>query len=321
MIQRFLRRVIDRGGVVFVRADDVNRGGVRNCIADVFVVHRGDIPAAEEVDELFRAGDVARVRRDADGIIEDVAAFFRHDVIQLVVLAHAEGRVAAPNHRDGRLARDHLVLDLVHDVGQHHRLLLDEQVLRVLQIGRIGGVEVVPRHHQRNRQRVARGVEHQHVHRVGRIHQRIPAGRRFIHHLRVVEDAHRTPSVRHGVFALRVVALVHKARIDVGDVGNVFPVDLLEQVLLNHALDHVVAGDNHVVARTAHRDFGVHVLVRFKRLIDDLDAGLLLEQVEHFRLDVVAPVVDADGFLRRQRKERAERQRGGKQQHGEFLHV
>ena len=179
----------------------------------------------------------------------------------------------------------------------------------------------MPRHHQRNRQRVARGVEHQHVHRVGRIHQRIPAGRRFIHHLRVVENAHRTPSVRHGVFALRVVALVHEARIDVGDVGNVFPVDLLEQILLNHALDHVVAGDNHVVARTAHRDFGVHVLVRFKRLIDDLDAGLLLEQVEHFRLDVVAPVVDADGFLRRQRKERAEHQRGGEQQHGEFLHV
>ena len=176
------------------------------------------------------------------------------------------------------------------------------------------------RHHQRDGQRVARRVEHQHVHRVGRVHQRFPAGRRFFDHFRVVENAHRAPGIRHGVFALRVIAFVHEARVDVGNVGDVFPVDFLKQVFLNHALDHVVAGNDDVVARTAHRDLGIHVLVGLKRLVDDLDARLLLKQVEHFRLNVVAPVVDVDRFLSRQSKERAERQRGGEEQHGEFLH-
>ena len=175
------------------------------------------------------------------------------------------------------------------------------------------------RHHQRNRQRITRGVEHQHIHRVGRIHQRFPAGRCFIHHFGVVQNAHRAPGVRHGILAVRVVAFIHEARVDVGDIGDILPVDLLEQILLNHALNHVVAGDDDVIAGAAHGDFGVHILVGFKRFVDDLDAGLLLKERQHFRLNIVAPVVDADCFLR-QRKQRAENQRERQQQHSGFLH-
>ena len=61
----------------------------------------------------------------------------------------------------------------------------------------------------------------------------------------------------------------------------------------------------------------VHILVGFKCFVDDLDAGLLLKERQHFRLNIVAPVIDADCFLR-QRKQRAENQRERQQQHSEM---
>lgn len=71
-----------------------------------------------------------------------------------------------------------------------------------------------------------------------------------------------------------------------------------QHVVLNHALDHVVRGEGHVVGGAALFQLDVHFLVGGKAHVVDLDAGFFLKEVDHLWVDVVLPVVDGDGVFR-----------------------
>ena len=114
----------------------------------------------------------------------------------------------------------------------------------------------------------------------------------------------------------------------IGHVRDVVQVQLLHQVLLDEALDHVLGGDDHVIALRAGGQLGVHVLVLGEGDVVHVAAGLLLEDLQHFAVDVVFPVVDLDlrageglvGLGQAGDGQRGHQQRD-QQNDGEFLHV
>ena len=78
--------------------------------------------------------------------------------------------------------------------------------------------------------------------------------------------------------------------VDVLHVRNVVEVQRPEHILVDKARDRVVRRDDHVIARGP--DARIQVFVRVEGVVDDLDAGLLLEPVEQVCVDIFAPVID-----------------------------
>ena len=82
-----------------------------------------------------------------------------------VIVDHGDG-IAGVVHADGRLAADHLIKDLVHDVGLHQRLLRLELLYHLVNLFRGGGVDAVAALECSNGVGIAAVVEHQDVARI-----------------------------------------------------------------------------------------------------------------------------------------------------------
>ena len=286
--------------------------GVGRGVGDVFKVAEGDVRAAEEVDPELGVPLVSGVSGDDPGVQPEVGSLLRKDVFQFVAQILGSHffldveHLAGVDDTDGSLAADHLVADLVYHVGLDERLLVDKLALCGLQLVDVSRVHGEAQELQGDHEGVADAVLHEDFAFVAGIPEIGPFGGRidaqFFDELRVVEDAYRAPGVGDGIFVLRVKCLRH-LDVPVADVlvvRDVVEVDLGQEVVLNHLLDHVVRGADHVVGDGSGLDDGIHFLVGLKHVVGDVDSRLLLEVFDDGIVDVFTPVVDIElvGVLR-----------------------
>ena len=119
--------------------------------------------------------------------------------------------------------------------------------------------------------------------------------------LHVDADAGRAPHVVDGVL---VAGVEHgEALLDlrphVGEVRQLRLVELLEDLGADQPLQERPRRHHDVVARFAGKQLRLDDLVVVVGVVDDLDAGLLRELLEHLRIDIVRPVIDVDDALLR----------------------
>ena len=238
--------------------------------------------------------------RDDDVVEPEVRAAFRHGIVEIRV---AFLRVDAPHGIAGvddckcGVTVDHALFDVVAQVGEHERLLLDERSLGGFDIGFIARVDGKAELQQRNADGVADAVVHEDILVIFCIPENIPAGDGFIHHGGVVKDADRAPHVRHGILVFRVKAQVEEALVDVDEVRDVFLVELVEQILRDQLFNDVIRGEADIVNAVGGFQLYEHLLVCSHGLIIDLDAGFFGELGDEIFIDIVAPVEDVDGHL------------------------
>ena len=217
-----------------------------------------------------------------------------------VIIDHGNG-IAGVVHADGSLAADHLIKDLVHDVGLHQRLLCLELLHHLVHIFRGGGVDAVAALERGDGVGIAAVVEHENVARILFIPQVCPAGRGFVHHSGVVDDAGGAQHIGYSVGVLRVVIRVAVARIDLLEIGDILVVKGCKHPFVDHLCHHVVGGDDHIVVGCAGLEFGVQGLVGVEGGVVHLDAGQLFKGGNHVHTvvrtvgDVLAPVIDVQG--------------------------
>ena len=126
----------------------------------------------------------------------------------------------------------------------------------------------------------------------------------LIHLVGVVDHADHAVGIGDGVGVVRVVVEAAELVFDVLVVGDVVEVQGQEHVLVGQTCDHVVRGDDDIVAHGPALELGVHVLVAGIGGVVDVDlfaVGLLIPGLEGFHGvqgavgavgDVFAPVVN-----------------------------
>ena len=217
-----------------------------------------------------------------------------------VIIDHGNG-IAGIIHADGCLAADHLIKDLIHDVGLHQRFLRFQGLHHLVHLLRGGGVDAVAALKCSDSVGIAAVVEHQNVARILFIPQVCPAGGGFVYHSGVVDDAGGAQHIGHSVGVLRVVIRVSVACIDLLEIGDIVVVQGCKHPLVDHLCHHVVGWDDHIVVGCAGLEFGVQGLVGVEGGVVHLDAGQLFKGAHNIHAviravgDVLAPVVDVQG--------------------------
>ena len=219
-----------------------------------------------------------------------------------VIIDHGNG-IAGVVHADGRLAADHLIKDLIHNVGLHQRFLRFQGLHHLVHLFRGLGVDTGTVLERCNGVGITAVIEHQNVARVLLVPQVSPFGGGILHHGGVVDDAGGTEHIGHGIGVGGVIIRVAVDRIDVLGVGDVAVIQRCKHSLGDHLCHHVIRRDDHIVVGRTGFQFGVHGLVGIKGGVVDLDAGKLLEGGHHIHAvigavgDVFAPVVNVQGEI------------------------
>jgi hypothetical protein len=187
--------------------------------------------------------------------------------------------------------------ELIRLVGHRPLPGLVDQLGRLLQLGLVLGVGVVPEVEQRRGHALARVVEDRDaaVELTGLLLVEQPAPGRLgivADRLGVHAQAGRAPLVRHRVGQARVVGRVGELVSDVLAVGDQVVIELEEHALLDHDLDHVVRRDDDVVVGAARADLGEQRLVRGERVLARADAELVAERGQQVGVHVLGPVVE-----------------------------
>ena len=327
--ERFLARVGDVGRRrlrIHILLGRRFRRGIAE-IVKIFAVH---FRRAEEVDVSLRTFLVRCARGDAQRVDEEVEALLREAEAKILVFPDHHKIVAGVVRRDPRLAALHLVIDLVHDVGLHERLLLDELVGRSAQLVLVARVGRIPEHRFRDGESVARIIEHQNLPGVLAVPEKIPtADVLFVHIGAVVDDADGAPGIRNGVEVIGVVGGIFVRLVHVLIVRDVVKVERQKQSLVDQPTDHIVGRDDDIVGRATGLELGIHRFVRVERHVIHMDARCLLEGGVDIDVavravgNVLAPVVDVDRVgsgvrFRRGDQHRAYEQREHKREHTLF---
>ena len=109
----------------------------------------------------------------------------------------------------------------------------------------------------------------------------------------VHREAGGTPLVRDRVRTTGVEGHVHPLVFDVAEVGQFAGIKGIQHAFANHDLDHVVAGNSHVVRpHLAGLEGRQHGFVTVVGVHGDFDAGFGFEFGQQFIGDVLEPVVD-----------------------------
>ena len=108
----------------------------------------------------------------------------------------------------------------------------------------------------------------------------------------VVEDPDRTPGVGQAIRAFRVDLGALGDRVDVLKALQRVHLCVVQQSQLLHDVAHMHRRKNDIVAGCARLDLGQHLLIGAVGVEGNLDAGVLGETGQDFRVYVVAPVVD-----------------------------
>ena len=189
-----------------------------------------------------------------------------------VIIDHGNG-IAGVVHADGSLAADHLIKDLVHDVGLHQRLLCLELLYHLVYLFRCGRVDAVAALERSDSVGIAAVVEHQNVARILFVPQVCPAGGSFVYHGSVVDDAGGAQHIGHSVSVLRIIVRVAVACIDLLEIGDIVVVKGCKHPLIDHLCHHVVGGDDHIVVGCAGLELGVQGLIGVEGSVVHLDAS------------------------------------------------
>ena len=246
-----------------------------------------------------------RIFQHAHTIHKEVCALLGNVVADIGVVRLHDQRIARIVRRNGRLARGHLVKDLVHDVRLHQRLLCLELLCSRFPLGRRQGVHGVAQLFQRKSERITGIIKHQDIARILFIPQQVNALIRHIgrvNHRLVVDNHGRTPCIGNGILIVRVIGQTLVVLADVGIVRDIGKIQLRQQILLDHLADHIVRGDDDIVAGAAGFQLGVHRFIGIVIGIDDPDAGDLLKGLVDIQRtvgavgNIFAPVVNADGI-------------------------
>ena len=143
--------------------------------------------------------------------------------------------------------------------------------------------------------RASRGVvDHQDLVGILGVKHGVPAGDGLVHHGAVVDDAQGAPGVGDRIEILRVIGQVLEPVGDFGKVGNLVVVQRLEHVLLDELGDHIVRGDDHIVAGAAQSERGVELLVAGRGLVVDFDPGRLLKLLDEALINIFTPAAHVD---------------------------
>ena len=197
-----------------------------------------------------------------------------------VVVDHGDG-VAGVVDADRRLAADHLIEDLIHDIGLYQRLLSLQLLHHSVHLFGGLGVDAVSALERTDGVGIAAVVEHQDIARVLLIPQVGPAGRGLVHHRRVVDDAGGAEHIGHRIGVFGVVIRVAVGLVDVRKVRDVAVVQRFQHPFRDHLGDHVVRRNDDIVVGRAGFQLRVEGLVGVKGGVVDLDAGELFEGGHH----------------------------------------
>ncbi len=128
-------------------------------------------------------------------------------------------------------------------------------------------------------------------HQIPGIHRCVIA-ERGLDLLGVVANADGAPHVRHRILVARIARLqgLEQILVEVAPVGQLGPVQLLEDAGLDLLGQEGVGRDHHVVTRAAGEQLGFQHFVAVEDVVDDLDAGLLGEIFQGVFGDIVGPV-------------------------------
>ena len=230
-------------------------------------------------------------------------AFLREHPCKVgIIVDHGDG-IARVVHTDGCLAADHLIKDLIHDVGLHQRFLSLQLFHHLIHLFSGLRVDIVAALKSSNGVGIAAVVEHQDIACVLLVPQVGPAGGRFVHHGGVINDAGGAEHIGHGVGILRIVIRIHVFLIDLFEVRDIVVVQRLEHPLGDHFCHHVIRRNDHIVVGCAGLELCVHGLVGVEGGVIHLDAGELFKGRHHVHAvvravgDVLAPVIDIDGHV------------------------
>ena len=314
---------------------------IRRSVADNFGVGNGDFLGQRKVDISLGKILVCRALRDAVGIDEEVGgkvAVLICGVVEpelVVVFDHREvvARVVGGN---GGFPALHLVEDLVHNVALEERFLRFQRIQRRLPCCAVFGIDINPGTIHCRTECIAGIVELQDLACILLVPHQIPrAVVRLVHDRGVIDDADHAVGERHAVFVVCIIVQSAETLADARIVRNVVKVELFKHAFFDHARDHVVGGQDHIVARRAALELGIQIFVRGIGGVDDLDRlavglgipllkfGIDIKRALAAVRNIFAPVVDvqhAVGGESRQRKHGAERKENGKRRK-KFFHL
>ena len=204
---------------------------------------------------------------------------------------------------------------------------LPEPLVGGLDLVLVLGIRGIAQGLEGNHESVALGVVHIDMTFVFRIAEDLPALLLYLFRgdLRgIVDDADGLPEVGDTVGVIRVIGEVFHAVGQAVQAADNVLVQRLELAFLNQALDHVIAGDHHVVG-SAGEQFRIHLLVGREEGIVDLNAVFLFEFCDDLFVDILAPVIDvqhvavAEG-VQGQERQAQEQQDAGQGFRKGFLH-
>ncbi len=222
----------------------------------------------------------------------DDAPFLRNEINRLPVVGHPFHTFTAVNNGSLHRFRQNLVLR-AHAAVETARTFLrgDDQIARLLELLRVGGIDAVAPVFQRRADHVARRVNQQK--RAGlllRVEETSPRLRQRSVLGLPREHAQRSPLICDGELVAPVVRRIDELSIKVLDVRDICVPQRRQQVELDHRRHNVIGRHNHIVKRRAAAlDFGQHALHVFEEINIDLAVELLLKVSDDRRINVFAP--------------------------------
>src|SRR3989338_8653337 len=315
---------LGHGGRVRVNARVVaqhfvnQRGGRRVAVRELHEV--GDVGhhvwLHQVVEEYVSGFDVFRISRNGHHVEEATSTFFRdavgdvHAVLGFFSTGLGLVQVArvADGNADVAVGQVADVLGAVEVRGRGTDR--EEQLFSFLQLACISAIRLEAQIVQRSRENFGWRVEEGHaalfqLGDVFRLEHQVPGVDRCVFAqcgfdlVDVVTDADGAPPVRNRVLVTRVAWIegLEQALVEVFPVGQLGLVQLLEYTGLNLLGQERVGRHDDVITGAAGQQFGFQGFVAVKDVVDDLDAGFLLEVVEGVFCDVVGPVVNVQDLV------------------------
>ena len=268
-----------------------------------------------------------RVYRDEAAVNAEAQTFFRPDDFQIRVGVQRQRDERREGVGHGDVAGDQIVVQVL--IFEHVDVAAQRiELLRRFREHRVvGGVHALVHGEQHHADGHARVVDEADAVLKGRIPQVVEALDVDIHHGRIIDDQRNAAHIRHDVLVVRIEELMGETLVQVGVVIHDGSVKRLHQPGFAGGVEHVVAGQHHVVVAAVYRgELFIHLFVAGEGRIVDLDARLLLKRLDDgLVVDVAFPGEDVEhGFVGRVlglRKGAAADGQQRKQHAKKFLHV
>ena len=228
-----------------------------------------------EVDERVSCFLVLRGLHHGHDVGEQVAALARNDELHVLVGGVVAPAVPRVDHRRAPVVEPGVEVGIVE--LQQRVLGVDRELLRLIDLGRILGVDRVPQAEQRGLQQPSLRAEHRHLALQvgGGVQQVVPAVDLGVHQVGSVAQTRGAPGVRNRVHVPRVEGELGGFGIQVLEVRDLSVIELGRPARVDQRLQVVPGGHDHVVARAiGGLQLAQHVLVRGELRDRNVDTGL-----------------------------------------------